>query len=68
MRKQTDIPELLKRVEKALNDAKHHRGTAEGLIKAAPLELHLYNLATCYMNELKEFRAVLLDAGGSYEA
>lgn len=62
----TDIDELLARVDTLLSAAVKVRGNAQDLVKAAPLEIHFYNIATGLKSELEGFKALLEDAQGTY--
>jgi len=64
--KQSDIPHLLLEVDKYLTATNKLRGTSQQLVKAAPLEIHLYNLATNMKRELEIFKALLEDTQGTY--
>lgn len=66
MSKQSDTEALLKRLEEFLAAAEKARGNPAQLVKAAPLELGFYNIATCTMNQLKDFKAMLQDFRGEY--
>jgi hypothetical protein len=66
MTRRSNVEALLTRVNRAIADAERHRGDARSLVKAAPLEIHLYNLATGYISQLKSYQALLEDASGTY--
>jgi hypothetical protein len=65
-RRQSDIDALLKRIDELLIAANKARGNSSQLINAAPLELHLYNIATYTKRDLEELRAIIQDFTGDY--
>ena len=62
----SDLDKLLKRINELLSAAENARGTSQQLVHSAPLEIHLYNIATRLKIELKEFKAMIDDANGTY--
>lgn len=66
MTKQSDIPALIERLERFLVAAELARGGSQDLIKLAPLEIHLYNIATVTKRELESYKAMLEDFTGEY--
>lgn len=66
MNNQSDLKKLMERLETFLEATERARGTSGELQKAAPLEIHLYNIATKTKNELTAFKAMVDDFNGVY--
>lgn len=66
MTKQSDLTNLTSRLDEFVVAAEKARGNSATLVKAAPLEIHLYNIATRTKRELNEFKALIDDFQGTY--
>jgi hypothetical protein len=52
----------LEEIDAAIKLAESGRGTAQGLVKASPVQIGIYNAFTTAKNQLQQLRAVVKDA------
>lgn len=62
----SDIPKLLDKAKTFLVAIDQARGSSQALVKAGPLEIEFYNIASRTKHSVESYVALLEDANGTY--